>query len=90
MRLGESAVVPLGFVENLYLTLPRGVYPRLQTRVEFNDDLQAPVRVGEPLGRLTLQLDDNVFGEYPLVALKAVDAGGMVERTLDHLQLWLH
>ena len=90
VRLGESAVVPLGFAENLYLTLPRGVYPRLQTRVEFNDDLQAPVRVGEPLGRLTLQLDDNVFGEYPLVALKAVDAGGMVERTLDHLQLWRH
>ena len=90
VSLGDSPVVPIGFTENLYLTLPRGVYPRLQTRVEFTDDLQAPVRYGQPLGRLTLQLDDNVFGEYPLVALKAVAAGGMVERTLDHLEFLLH
>jgi D-alanyl-D-alanine carboxypeptidase (penicillin-binding protein 5/6) len=90
VSLGESAVVPIGFTENLYLTLPRGVYPRLQTRLEFTDDLQAPVHYGQPLGRVTLQLDDNVFGEYPLVALKAVAAGSVVEQTLDHLHLWVH
>ena len=90
VSLGESTVVPIGFTENLYLTLPRGVYPRLQTRLEFTDDLQAPVRYGQPLGRVTLQLDDNVFGEYPLVALKTVAAGSVMERTLDHLQLWVH
>lgn len=87
--LGESAVVPLGVTENLYLTLPRGVYPRLQARVEVSDGLYAPVHYGQRLGRVTLRLDDNVFGEYPLFALKEIGTGGLVEQTIDHLELWL-
>jgi|RifCSP16_2_1023846.scaffolds.fasta_scaffold22232_2 D-alanyl-D-alanine carboxypeptidase (penicillin-binding protein 5/6) len=88
--LGESAVVPVGLTENLYLTLPRGIYERLRTRVEVSNGLYAPVSYGQPLGRLTLQLGDSVYGEYPLVALKEIGSGGLVERSIDHLQLWLH
>ena len=88
--LGESSVVPLGVTQNLYLTLPRGVYPRLHTQLEINESLYAPVRYGQRLGMLMLRLDDNLYGEYPLVALKEVRPGGLVERTIDSLQLWLH
>lgn len=86
---GESESVPIGVTKNLYLTLPRGLYPRVETRLTVGDTLYAPVRYGQPLGVLILTLDDNVFGEYPLVALKEIPSANLVERTFDNFQLWL-
>lgn len=86
---GKSSVVPVGFTKNLYLTLPRGVYPKLETQLHIDDTLYAPVRYGQPLGTLTLKINDSVYGKYPLVALKNVSSGGLVERTIDNLELWL-
>lgn len=87
--MGDSALVPLGTLENLYLTLPRGMHSRLQTRLRLEDMPYAPVRYGQRLAVLALELDDKVLGEYPLIALKEVRAGGMVQRAIDNLQLWL-
>lgn len=87
--LGDTQQVPLGVAHNLYLTLPRGENPRLETQMTVIDDLYAPVRRGQRLGVLTLKLDDNVYGKYPLVALKEVHSGGLVERAIDNLQRWL-
>lgn len=87
--LGDSAVVPLGVAENLYVTLPRGMRNRMHTRLTIQDMLYAPVRYGQRLGVLTLQLDDKVYAEYPLVALKEVPTGGMIQRAVDNLQLWM-
>ena len=90
VQQGETNLVPVGVTENLYLTLPRGTYPRLQKQMDVNDSVYAPLRSGQRLGVLTLRLDDKIYGEYPLVALKDVHAGGAVERAVDDLQLWLH
>jgi serine-type D-Ala-D-Ala carboxypeptidase (penicillin-binding protein 5/6) len=87
--LGDSALVPLGVRQNLYLTLPRGWHARLQTRLNLPDKLYAPVKPGQHLGKLALHLDNRIIGEYPLVALKEVGSGGIAERTIDNLQQWL-
>lgn len=87
--LGDSAVVPLGVAENLYVTLPRGMGSRMRTHLTIQDMLYAPVRYGQRLGVLTLQLDDKVYAEYPLVALKDIPSGGMIQRAVDNLQLWM-
>jgi serine-type D-Ala-D-Ala carboxypeptidase (penicillin-binding protein 5/6) len=87
--MGDSTVLPLGTGENLYVTLPRGWHPRLRARLTVNEMMYAPVRQGQQLGSLALALDDNVFAEYPLVALREVPAGGFVQRTVDNIQLWL-
>lgn len=86
---GDAAVVPLGVPQNLYVTLPRGTYARLRARLAIEQMLYAPVRYGQRLGMLTLQLDDKVYAEYPLIALKEVSAGGVMQRVIDKLQLWL-
>lgn len=85
--LGDATRVPVGLPENLYLTLPRGAYARLQKRLSVQEALYAPVTIGQRLGLLTLALDDRVFGQYPLVALKEVHPGDVVQRTIDNLQL---
>lgn len=87
--LGESALVPLGVPENLYVTLPRGMHSRVQAQLAINDDLYAPVRPGQRLGMLTLQLDNRVYAQYPLVALKEIQPGGLVQRAIDNIQLMM-
>lgn len=88
--MGDQPVLPLGTRENLYVTLPRGWHERLRTRLSVvSDVLYAPVKQGQRLGVLALQLDDKVFAEYPLVALKEVSTGGFVQRTVDNVELLL-
>ena len=86
--LGETPSLPLGLRENLYVTLPRGWHTRVRTRLTIKDMLYAPVRYGQRLGVLAVQLDDQVFAEYPLVALKDITAGGLMQQTIDNVQLW--
>ena len=86
---GQTAVVPVGVARDLYLTLPRGVRPQLETELQVNDKLYAPVRFGQRLGMLTLKLNNSLYGEYPLVALKEIPSAGLVERTIDSVRLWL-
>ncbi len=87
--LGDAATVPLGVSQNLYVTLPRGMYARIRTRLTIQDMLYAPVRYGQRLGMLTLQLDDKVYAQYPLVALKEIPTGGLIQRAIDNIQLWM-
>lgn len=85
VRMGTAALVPLGLLRDLYVTLPRGAYPRLATRLALEPAPIAPVRYGEPLG--TLALDDRELGTYALAALDPVPPGGWLRRTLDTLYL---
>jgi D-alanyl-D-alanine carboxypeptidase (penicillin-binding protein 5/6) len=87
--MGTRALVPVGLLRDLYVTLPRGAYPRLATRVSVEPAPLAPVDYGEPLGSLTVALDDRVLGTWPLAALDPVPQGGWLQRTLDNVYLWL-
>lgn len=86
--MGTDATLPLGVRENLYLTLPRGWHPRLRARLTTKEMLEAPVRQGQRIGVLALQLDDKVLAEYPLVALREVGTGSWMTRAVDSLRLW--
>jgi len=87
--LGNQPSVPIGVRQNLYLTLPRGWHDKLRSRVILKETPSAPVRAGETLGMLALELDQETYAEYPLVALKEIKKGGFFRRAIDNLQLWL-
>ncbi|MBI3897394.1 MAG: D-alanyl-D-alanine carboxypeptidase [Gammaproteobacteria bacterium] len=87
---GQDTVLPLGTGQNLYLTLPRGWHPRVRTQMTLANNLSTPVKLGQHLGVLALQLDNKVFAQYPLVALKAVANGTFTQQTVDNLRLWFH
>jgi D-alanyl-D-alanine carboxypeptidase (penicillin-binding protein 5/6) len=86
--LGEAGELPVGLNRDLYLTLPRGAYPRLAAHALVRD-LQAPVRLGQPVGTLKLLLDQKTYAEHPLIALRDVASGNMVQQAVDHLRQWL-
>ena len=87
--MGNQSTIPLGAGRNLYLTLPRGWHEKLHARVTVRESLNAPVRQGQDVGTIALDLDRQPLAEYPLVALKQVGEGNLFQRTIDKIQLWL-
>lgn len=85
--MGETETLPVGIGRDLYLTLPRGAHAKLEANVTVKD-AQAPVRAGQPLGTLSLSLDKKTIADYPLVALRAVDSGNLLQRGIDSVRLW--
>jgi D-alanyl-D-alanine carboxypeptidase (penicillin-binding protein 5/6) len=88
--LGDQSSLPLGVRQNLYLTLPRGWHEKLHARLLVKEMLQAPVKLGQAMGTLALDIDRQPFSEYPLVALKEIETGNFLQRAIDRVQLWWH
>lgn len=87
--LGDTRALPIGVPQNLYLTLPRGTHEKLRARLTLPERVVAPVSLGQKVGSLALDLDQQHIAEYPLVALKEVGPGNLFQRSLDNIQLWL-
>jgi D-alanyl-D-alanine carboxypeptidase (penicillin-binding protein 5/6) len=87
--LGDTRALPVGVPQNLYLTLPRGTHEKLRARLTIPDRVVAPVSLGQKVGSLALDLDQQPIAEYPLVAHKEVGPGNLFRRSLDNIQLWL-
>ncbi len=84
--MGESEKLSLGVAEDLYLTLPRDSFDTLQSTIEVADYIQAPMRIGDQIGRSVLMADDRVVGEVPLLALQKVEKGGIFLRMKHSIQ----
>ena len=71
------------------LTVPKGEGGKLKAELLSLQPLVAPVAQGQQVGALRFSLDGRPLGEYPLVALEAVPAAGLLGRAWDTLRLWL-
>lgn len=85
---GATDSVAAGFVADQYVSLPKSEAPKLKLSVDTNLPLRAPVTRGQRLGTVHVSLDGKPVGEYPLLALADVPAGGLVRRLWDSLRLW--
>ncbi len=80
---GEDDAVALGVAEPLYVTIPRGQYDKLQLHTRLRPRITAPLRQGEEVGRLRVELNGDVVAEVPLVALRNVAEGGLLHNLWD-------
>lgn len=85
---GAEENVDLGLANDLYVTIPRGQYNKLQAKVDMPNYISAPIQHRQPIATLNINLDGEVVSSRPLVALKAVPAGGWWTRTTDGIGLW--
>ncbi|ANB02340.1 D-alanyl-D-alanine carboxypeptidase family protein [Ectothiorhodospira sp. BSL-9] len=86
---GEAKSVPLGLTEPFYVSIPRGGYEQMQAQTEMDRLLEAPIQQGAGYGELKLVLGDEVVATRPLVALEAVEEGGLVRQLMDGAWLWI-
>ncbi len=84
---GESDAVGLGLEDDLYVTVPRREYDNLAASVRLDSSIEAPVRAGEALGVVEVELAGSTIYEEPLVAQDDIDEGGLWRRTVD--RIWL-
>ncbi len=81
--MGESEELPLGVMQDVYITVPRGNDDNLTTELELIDYIKAPAKLGQPFGKVRIKLGSENLTETTLVALKNVNEGGLFQWAKD-------
>ena len=84
---GTANEVSAGFLDDLFVSVPKGVGEKLKATVETQQPLVAPIASGQKLGVLRVELDGKPYGEFPVVALQQVPLAGILGRGWDSLRL---
>jgi D-alanyl-D-alanine carboxypeptidase (penicillin-binding protein 5/6) len=85
---GTSGTLKAGFTDDLYMSLPKGLGPKLKVTMEARQPLTAPIALGQTVGVLRLTLDGNAVAEFPLQALEELPQAGIFGRAWDSVRLW--
>lgn len=84
----EREYSKLGVAEDLWITVPRGSYDKLESVLNVPSLVMAPVAQGQPVAELEVSLNDNTLVSAPLRALAANPSGSLWQRTKDSIRLW--
>lgn len=85
---GTEDQVQLGIVDALAATMPKGQADKIETKLQVNPELRAPLKQGQVVGKITAISNGKVVAEQPLVVLKAVEEAGFFARMIDHIKLF--
>jgi D-alanyl-D-alanine carboxypeptidase (penicillin-binding protein 5/6) len=80
---GDSKTLPLGFQEDVYVTVPTHHFNDLKASITVDKRIMAPVAAGTAMGAVRFTLGGAPYFERPIVALKAVAVGGFFKRIYD-------
>jgi D-alanyl-D-alanine carboxypeptidase (penicillin-binding protein 5/6) len=88
-RVWKSAneYTPLGVMEDLYITVPRGSYDSLESVHNLPSVIMAPVASGQPLGEFKVSLDGTDLLHEQLRALEENPSGSLWQRATDSMAL---
>jgi len=78
----------LGVSEDLYITVPRGSYDKLESVLNIPSLLVAPIAQGQPVAELQISLNGTALMTEPLRALAENPTGSIWQRASDSVQLW--
>ena len=89
-RIWKSAneYTPLGVLEDLYITIPRGSYDSLEMIRNVPAILEAPVAQGQPLAEISVSLNGENMATESLRALDNNPQGSLWQRARDGISLW--
>src|SRR5450830_742419 len=84
---GSQGKIKIGFMRDVYVTVPKGTADKIKPRVERNDPLIAPISENAKVGTLKIMIDDKAITALPLVALESVGPAGIFGRAFDSIRL---
>lgn len=87
---GSSREVKVGLAQDLTLTVPRGQLKQLTTTSFLEPQLIAPVPQGAVVGKVEVRLGEQVLRSADLIALEAVEEGGLFRRLWDSIRLFFY
>ncbi|TCS37835.1 D-alanyl-D-alanine carboxypeptidase (penicillin-binding protein 5/6) [Paucimonas lemoignei] len=86
---GSKSQVKIGFTQDVYVTVPKGMAGKLKPVLERKDPLVAPIDQNSKVGTLKMQADGKTIVELPVLALEQVSEAGMFGRAWDSVRLML-
>jgi len=84
---GAQEELSLGLNEDLYLTIPKGQYKKLDANMNLGARIIAPIKQGQVFGTVNIALGDEQYAERELVALSAIESGGLFGNLVDEIKL---
>ena len=89
-RIWKSAneTTPLGVLEDMYVTVPRGSYDSLESIHNMPAVMMAPVAAGQPLAEMKVTLNGEDVLHEQLRALEDNPSGSFWQRSVDTVMLW--
>jgi len=85
---GDSETLPLGILEDLFITIPRGQYDKLDANMSINATILAPVNIGGVYGSINIMLGSQIVANRDLVSLRTVEEGSFWHNLIDSVKLW--
>jgi D-alanyl-D-alanine carboxypeptidase (penicillin-binding protein 5/6) len=85
---GAATSVAVGSSKPIYVTVARGAGDRISKEAKVDSPLVAPLEAGATVGEYTVRVGDEVVARVPLVALQAVEEGGIWRWAVDSVRLW--
>jgi D-alanyl-D-alanine carboxypeptidase (penicillin-binding protein 5/6) len=86
---GSSDALPLGIDQDLYITIPRGQYDKLDASMSINSKIVAPVTKGDVQGNVIINLGTKQVAKRDLISLSDVSQGSFWHNLIDSINLWL-
>ncbi|NLQ16098.1 D-alanyl-D-alanine carboxypeptidase [Marinomonas sp. M1K-6] len=85
---GSQSSVKVGFAEDVLVTMPRQQGESIPASLDMQEEIIAPVAVGDVLGKIVVGTAGNILLERSVVALEAVEEGGFFKRMFDKIKLF--
>ena len=76
----QKETTPLGLPDDLYVTIPRGSFEKVDSELNMPATLIGPVAEGQPLADLSVSLNGNELINMPLRALESNPDGSFWQR----------
>jgi D-alanyl-D-alanine carboxypeptidase (penicillin-binding protein 5/6) len=86
---GSQSMVKIGFTQDVYVTVPKGMAEKMKPVLDRKDPLVAPVPINSRVGTLKMVADGKTVTELPVVALEQVGQASIFGRAWDSVRLWL-
>ncbi|TDQ57871.1 D-alanyl-D-alanine carboxypeptidase (penicillin-binding protein 5/6) [Mesocricetibacter intestinalis] len=85
---GSSGEVPLGVLQDAFITVPKGRNADVKARFQLDDKyLYAPLTKGQKVGKVIYQLDGKDIAAVNLQVMQDVEEGGIFGKAWDWLVL---
>lgn len=78
----------LGVLQDLYITVRRGMYENLKSTLDVPAVIEAPVAAGQQVAELKVHFGEEELLSTPLRALDDSPLGSIWQRTRDSVSLW--
>ena len=86
---GKVDLLPVRAANGMKLTIPKDVKDDIETLVNYTGPLTAPVKRGDIVGEILVNIPDQEARIIPLVAATSIDKAGFFKRLGDNLIEWI-